>query len=230
MKKIEKKFNLSLLYVEDEPFIRQNAVEFLEDQFVEIYEAEDGKEALALYYRENPDIIITDIEMPNIDGLELCRQIRKTDDNTPIIITTAFTDQDYLLQAIELNLVKYLMKPLQETLLNEALEQCVQKLATKHRSIERLTTLHYFDTFNQTLLYKNVFIKLTANEVAFLTLLLHQKHRVVTYQEIENHVWDGAYMSEDALKGLIKNLRKKISKEVIENHSKLGYKINLYHG
>ncbi len=230
MKKIEKKFNLSLLYVEDEPYIRQNAVEFLSDQFLEIYEASDGKEALALYHQKNPDIIITDIEMPKMNGLELCRAIRNSDNNTPIIITTAFTDQDYLLQAIELNLVKYLKKPIQEELLNEALSLCIQKLNPNDKSVERLTEAHYFDSFNQTLLHMDEFIKLTANEITFLTLLTHQKHRIVTYQEIENHIWDGAYMSEDALKGLVKNLRKKISKECIQNHSKLGYKINLYHG
>ncbi len=230
MKKIEKKFNLSLLYVEDEPYIRQNAVEFLSDQFLEIYEAGDGKEALALYHQKNPDIIITDIEMPKMNGLELCRAIRNSDNNTPIIITTAFTDQDYLLQAIELNLVKYLKKPIQEELLNETLSLCIQKLNPNDKSVERLTEVHYFDSFNQTLLHMDEFIKLTANEITFLTLLTHQKHRIVTYQEIENHIWDGTYMSEDALKGLVKNLRKKISKECIQNHSKLGYKINLYHG
>ena len=230
MNKIEKKFNLSLLYVEDEPYILQNAVEFLEDQFLEIYEARDGKEALALYHDKKPDIIITDIEMPKMSGLELCRKIRKTDDNTPIIITTAFTDQDYLLQAIELNLVKYLKKPIQEELLHEALEICAQKLDSKDKSVERLTAVHYFDAFNQTLLHLDDFVKLTANEITFLTLLIEQKHRVVSYREIENHIWDGEYMSEDALKGLVKNLRKKISKEVIQNHSKLGYKIKLYNG
>ncbi len=230
MNKIEKRFNLSLLYVEDEPFILQNAVEFLSNDFSELYEARDGEEGLTLYHDKKPDIIITDIEMPKMDGLELCRQIRKSDENTPIIITTAFTDQNYLLQAIELNLVKYLIKPIQEELLNEALEQCVKKLDTKGKSVERLTEVHYFDSFNQTLLHVDDFIKLTANELTFLTLLIQQKHRVITYQEIENHIWDGEYMSEDALKGLVKNLRKKISKEVIQNHSKLGYKIELYNG
>lgn len=230
MNKIEKKFNLSLLYVEDEPFILQNAVEFLSDNFVKIYEARDGEEALEIYLNKKPDIIITDIEMPKMGGLELCREIRKYDENTPIIITTAFADQDYLLKAIELNLVKYLIKPIQEELLHEALEICVSKLEHRAKSVERLTEVHYFDTFNKTLLHLDDFVKLTANEITFLTLLIEQKQRVVTYREIENYIWDGEYMSEDAIKGLVKNLRKKISKEVIQNHSKLGYKIKLYNG
>ncbi len=230
MNKIEKKFNLSLLYVEDEHLIRQNAIEFLSDQFLEIYEAKDGKEALKTYHDKKPDIIITDIKMPKMSGLELCKEIRKSDDTTPIIITTAFTDQNYLLQAIELNLVKYLTKPIEEESLNEALEQCAKRIKNRNFSVVRLTSSHYFDAFNQSLLNEDTFVKLTSSEVAFLTLLVNQKNRIVTYKEIESYVWNDIYMSEDALKSLVKNLRKKISKESIVNHSKIGYKINLYHG
>jgi DNA-binding response OmpR family regulator len=230
MKKIDKKLDLSLLYVEDEPFIRQNAVEFLEDKFKTIYEASDGKEALKIYYETKPDIIITDIQMPYIDGLEFCKKIRESDETTPIIITTAFADPKYLFKAIELNLVKYLTKPIEEEALNEALSLCVKKIQNQDKSVERLSNEHYFDYFNKTLLHQDTFIKLTAKEEAFLMLLISQKNRVVSYKEIENQVYEGEYMSEDALKALVKNLRKKISKECLQNHSKLGYKIKLYHG
>ncbi len=225
-----KKFDLTLLYVEDEDSIRQNAIEFLSDQFIEIYEARDAKEALEIYYSKRPDIIITDINMPKINGLELCKKIREKNSSIPIIIITAFTDQSYLLQAIELNLVKYITKPIDEYILNSALEQCAKKLKDKESNIVQLTNSHYFDTFNQTLFFKENFIKLRALELEFLILLLQHKDRVVTYTEIEASVWDGDYMSEDALKSVVKSLRKKISKESIINHSKLGYKINLYHG
>lgn len=230
MNNSEKNINLSLLYVEDEHFIRQNAVEFLSDKFEVIYEADNGKEALETYYTKNPDIIITDIEMPHMNGLELCRNIRKNDNHIPIIITTAFTDKSYLLEAIELNLIKYLTKPIEEEALNEALESCFQRLNKEEKSILKLTSEHTFDILNQTLLYQNKFVKLTAHECKLLILLINQKSRIVSYQEIENHIWEGEYMSDDALKTLVKNLRKKVSKETIENHSKLGYKINLYHG
>jgi DNA-binding response OmpR family regulator len=230
MKKIEKKYNISLLYVEDELFIRKNAVEFLSDRFEIIYEAEDGKEALELYFDKKPDLIITDIKMPNIDGLEFCKEIRKVDETTPIIITTAFTNQEYLLKAIELNLIKYIIKPIDEDQLNEALDLSIQKIKTKTKSVVRLTKEHYFDIFNKTLTCKDQFLRLTSKELDFLLLLVRHKNRVISYQEIENSVYVGDYMSEDSLKGLVKNLRKKISKEFIENHSKLGYRISLYHG
>jgi len=230
MNNIQKQYNLSLLYVEDDPFILQNAIEFLNDLFLEVYGAKDGKEALDIYHAKNPDIIITDIDMPHLSGLELCKKIRKDDDTTPIIITTAFANQEYLLEAIELNLVKYLIKPIQEDELLEALKSAAHKLDKKEKSIITLADNLYFDTFNYTLKSDDELIKLSSNEIAFLKLLLKNKHRIISYKEIENFVWDGEYMSEDALKSLVKNLRKKTTKELIQNHSKIGYRINLPHG
>ena len=230
MNNVQKQYNLSLLYVEDDPFILQNAIEFLNDLFLEVYGAKDGKEALDIYHEKKPDIIITDIDMPHLSGLELCKKIRKDDDTTPIIITTAFANQEYLLKAIELNLVKYLIKPIQEDDLLEALKSATHKLDKKEKSIITLADNLYFDTFNYTLKSDDELIKLSSNEIAFLELLLKNKHRIVSYKEIENFVWDGEYMSEDALKSLVKSLRKKTTKELIQNHSKIGYRINLPHG
>jgi len=230
MNNIQKRYNLSLLYVEDDPFILQNAKEFLNDLFLEVYGAKDGKEALDIYHEKKPDIIITDIDMPHLSGLELCEKIRKDDDTTPIIITTAFANQEYLLKAIELNLVKYLIKPIQEDDLLEALKSATHKLNKKEKSIITLADDLYFDTFNYTLKSYDELIKLSSNEIAFLNLLLKNKHRIISYKEIENFVWDGEYMSEDALKSLVKSLRKKTTKELIQNHSKIGYRINLPHG
>ena len=171
MNNIQKRYNLSLLYVEDDPFILQNAKEFLNDLFLEVYGAKDGKEALYIYHEKKPDIIIT----------------------------TAFANQEYLLKAIELNLVKYLIKPIQEDDLLEALKSAIHKLDKKEKSIITLADDLYFDTFNYTLKSYDELIKLSSNEIAFLNLLLKNKHRIISYKEIENFVWNGEYMSEDAL-------------------------------
>jgi CheY-like chemotaxis protein len=70
-----KKTNYNLLYVEDESFIRRIAVSYLRPYFAEVYQASDGVEALEIYKDKKPDMIITDIEMPNMDGLTLCKRI-----------------------------------------------------------------------------------------------------------------------------------------------------------
>ena len=218
--------SLSLLYVEDEAFIRENAVLFLEDSFSYIYEADNAFKALEIYHDKKPDIIITDISMPKMSGLELCEKIRKTDAKTPIIITTAHTKTAYLLKAVELQLVKYLVKPIDEDALMEALELCFERLKKDDSNIVALTQSLTYDTFNEVLFFEDEVIKLSLQETKLLKLLLKNPEHICSYQEIENFVFDGM-MSEDALKTLVKNLRKKTAKSLLENHAKIGYKIAL---
>ena len=112
---------IKVLYVEDDDIARENGVEYLENYFENIYEASDALTALKLYEKHQPDIIITDIQMPKLNGLEFVQRIRKTDSKTQVIVISAFSDKDYLLKAIELQLVKYLIKPIKENELKKAL-------------------------------------------------------------------------------------------------------------
>lgn len=219
--------SLSLLYVEDEDFIRENAILFLEESFGHIYEADNAFRALEIYHDKKPDIIITDISMPKMNGLELCEKIRRTDTTTPIIITTAHTNTDYLLKAVELQLVKYLLKPIEEESLQDALQLCFDKLQKENTNIIKLPKEYTYDTFNQTLLCQNSVVKLTFQERAFFKLLLKHPGHICSYEEIENFLFDTQGMSDDALKTLVKKIRKKTDKSLIKNYSKQGYKIAL---
>jgi len=218
---------LSLLYVEDEDCIRENAVLFLEDVFETIYEADNAFSALEIYHDKKPDIIITDISMPKMSGLQMCEKIRKVDSKTPIIITTAHTNTEYLLKAVELQLVKYLIKPIEEDKLMQAIERCFNKLKQDDSNIVQLTKKHRYDTFNQTLFADDTLIKLTHQEMLFFKLLLKNPEHICSYLEIENYLFSEQGMSENALKTLVKNIRQKTDKSLIENHSKIGYKIAL---
>ena len=219
--------SITLLYVEDEAFIRENALLFLEDRFATLYEADNAFTALEIYETKRPDIIITDISMPKMNGLELCRKIRRNDTKTPIIITTAHTDTAYLLEAVELQLVKYLVKPIDEKKLLEALELCFDKLLENKSNIIPLACGFVYDMFNQTLFHHKTPVKLTTQQKRFFKLLLKNPHRICTYTEIENFVFEHSGMSENALKALVKKIRQKTDKSLIENHSKTGYKIIL---
>lgn len=216
---------VSLLFVEDDEIARENAVEYLRSLFTTVYEAKDGVEALKLYHEHHPNIIISDIQMPKINGLELIENIRQKDDTTQIIITSAFSTKEYLLRAVELKLVKYLIKPVSESALNEALQQCCKTLQGNQTNLFELKEGYCFDTYNETLTHHQTFIKLRAKEVALLKLLVNNSQRFVTYSEIENIVWAGESMSKDALKTLIRDLKSKLPKNSIENLSGTGYKI-----
>jgi len=219
--------NIKILYVEDDEIARENGVEYLQNFFETIYGASDAIVALQLYEKYKPDIIITDIQMPKLNGLEFVQKIRQKDKKTQIIIITAFCDRDYLLKAVELQLVKYLIKPVKEKEFEEALFLCVNSLQEDNSNIVKLENEIYFDTFNKNLVIKDELVKLRAKEILFLELLIKNKNRYVTYEEIENYVWSDSVMTKDALKTLVKNLKTKIPKDLILNLTNSGYKINV---
>ncbi len=217
--------NLTLLYVEDEDSIRYNAVEYLSRIFGTILEAEDGFKALEIYHDKHPDIIISDIKMPRLNGLEMARRIRQDDKQTPIIIATAHTETDYLLKAVELQLIKYIIKPITSSKLKEALNLAYEHLSQSNIIIIDNNTL--YDTLNKILLIKKRPIKLSKNETLLLELLAKNHQRAVTYQEIENLIWLDSGMSIDALRSLVRGLRQKMQGDFIENVSGIGYRCQI---
>ena len=219
--------NIKILYVEDDEIARENGVEYLENFFETIYEASDAIIALQLYEKYKPDIIITDIQMPKLNGLEFVKRIRQKDKKTQIIVITAFCDREYLLKAIELQLVKYLVKPVREKEFEEALFLCIDSLKEDNSNIVKLDESTYFDLFNKNLVINDEVVKLRAKEILFLELLIKNKNRYVTYEEIENFVWFDSVMSKDALKTLVKNIKTKIPKDKILNLTNSGYKIDI---
>ena len=165
--------------------------------------------------------------MPKLNGLEFVQRIRQKDSKTQVIIISAFSDKDYLLKAIELKLVKYLIKPVNEKSLDEAISLCLDSIEQDSSNIVSLDKISTFDMFNQTLLVNEKIIKLRAKEISLLILLIKNKDRYVTYEEIENFVWQDTAMSKDALKTLIKNIKTKLPDDIISNLSGTGYKVNI---
>ena len=217
--------NIKILYVEDDEIARENGIEYLENYFEHIYKASDAIKALQLYEKHKPDIIITDIQMPKLNGLEFVKRIRQKDKKTQVIVITAFCDKSYLLKAIELQLVKYLVKPVNEKEFEEAIFLCINALKSDETNIIKLDEETYFDTYNKNLVINDEIVKLRTKELEFLLLLIKNKNRYVSYEEIENYVWENSVMTKDALKTLVKNIKTKIPKDLILNLSNSGYKI-----
>ncbi len=219
--------SLKILYVEDDNIARENGVEYLENYFNTIYEAADAITALKLYTQYKPDIIITDIQMPKLNGIEFVKKIRQKDKKTQVIIISAYSDTKYLLEAIELKLVKYLIKPVKERDFDDALKLCVQSINEESSNIVDLSSNSYFDIYNNTLVVNKEIVKLRTKEIELFILLLKNKNRYVSYNEIENLVWQDSAMTKDALKTLIKNLKFKLPKDLISNLTGTGYKLAL---
>lgn len=105
---------LTLLYVEDESSTREHLMFYLEDNFKHIIVATNGEEGLELFKKNisSIDMIISDIQMPKMDGLKMIYEIKKSNQKIPCILTTAYNDSEYLLEAIELGVLSYLIKPI----------------------------------------------------------------------------------------------------------------------
>lgn len=217
----------TILYIEDDDGVRTINSRFLNRMFNELYEAKDGEQGLALYKKYHPDIILTDIKMPKMDGITLAKKIREKDKTTKIIISTAFSEKNYLLDAIELNLEKYIIKPLTSRNLMPALTKAIESLEEQKDSKIILSDNFYFDNKTSLFYYHNDVINLTKKELLFLKLLTLNKDRVVSYEEIEQNIWQDEYMSLNSLRTSIGFLRKKIPFNCIKNISNMGYKLNL---
>lgn len=219
-----------ILVVEDEEAIRKNYIIFLKMFFKEVYEADDGEKAYNLYKSEKPDIMIVDINIPKLNGLELIKKIREKDFTTKIIILTAHSDKYFLFEAIELKLIKYLVKPVSRKDLNEALDLAINEISQytilNIKNIQ-LTDEYSWNTELKELKFHNKIIDLTNKERNFLSLLLSHKNRAFNYNEIFEYVWTNEELiSLNSLKNLVKRLRKKLPENMILNVFNEGYKIN----
>jgi len=217
--------DLTILYAEDEEGIAQTVCEVLELYVANVIYAKDGKEALELYEIYKPHILLLDICMPKMDGLEVLKNIRETDLLTPVIIMTAHTEQHYLLNAVELYITKYLIKPFDKTSLLSSLNKCLSVISKKHKETVILNKDISYEIKSNTIIKDNKKFNLNKKEALLLNLLLKNYPRILTYEELEYHLWQDCPVSKEAFKSLIKDLRKKTSKELIKNISQTGYKL-----
>ena len=145
--------DISILYVEDEVAIREGYARALNRISDHVILASNGKEGLALFREEKPDIVISDIRMPVMDGIEMLQQIKEIDPECSVIFTTAHNDSDYLLQALELQVDAYLQKPVEKNLLKNKIEKLaasilkekIQQLQQKEIEAQRVILQNVLD-------------------------------------------------------------------------------------
>ena len=215
----------SVLYVEDEEGIKKNIEEILQHYFKDTKTASNASEAYNKYLEFNPDLIITDIKMEaqTGTGIDLIKKIRLNDFKTRIIITSAHTELNYLLDAAELHLVKYIVKPVTQDKLMNALEAFVNTYDAN--KIYNLTSNWIYDYKESTVSNAYEIFNLTKKENSFLKLLI-TKNRLITYEELENSIWDeDSVMTSNAMRLFIKNFRKKLPENFLKNIQGVGYKL-----
>ena len=221
-----------ILIVEDEPISLEMLSKTLKEDY-DVLTADNGKKGFELYKKFNPHIIISDLNMPIMNGIELIQKIRELDQNSKIIITTFKDDVQTLLQATELKLFKYLIKPIDFTALKNIIEESIEELNrfnTVALNLINISPTLIWKTSEFELFSNNQIVKLTPKEKKVLNLLLQKPNQVFTYNEIIYEVWEKNNEAGDrkTLKTMITGLRKKIKDVEINNVYGYGYKIVLH--
>ena len=132
---------ISILYVEDDQDTLRIISDFLDDRIATLYTASDGEEGLVSFKKHLPDIVVSDIRMPRLDGIEMVKEIRKIDPDTPVMIITAHNDNDNLMKAIELGVNAYLTKPIDLIKFIKQVYNAVEPLVLKRELAEKNSML-----------------------------------------------------------------------------------------
>ncbi|MDO5045376.1 response regulator transcription factor [Campylobacter sp.] len=218
--------DLTILLVEDENRARESMGEIFANEFKKVVTAGNGDEGLKKFKKFSPDIVVTDIAMPIMDGLDMSKEIKEISKNTPIVVLSAFSEKERLLKAIDVGIDKYLMKPIDM----DELFLILQNIAKSKIESVNLVEIGDGYLFNQTkrvLVKDEVEITLTKKELAFVSLLVKRLGTLVLIEEIKNVVWVGEKVSEAAIRTFVKRIRDKVGAEFIKNVPGLGYKIDL---
>jgi signal transduction histidine kinase/DNA-binding response OmpR family regulator len=132
---MEKNDAISILYVEDQDDVRLFLSKILSRHYSKLFLAENGKQGLELFKEHRPDIVISDIKMPVMDGLSMSSRIKEIDPKAKIILTTAHSDMEYFIQSIEIGISQYILKPIDREKLYTAINSCKDQVLME-REIE----------------------------------------------------------------------------------------------
>ena len=136
----------SLLYVEDNEKLRDKAVVFLKKFFRDVVIASDGQQALEIFKKHSYPVLITDIKMPNMNGMELSKHVKTINPQTEIVIMSAFDDKELLMKGIEFGVFRFLKKPVDAKELIDVLYEVVSKIIKEQH--KKLFYMHLKSVFN----------------------------------------------------------------------------------
>lgn len=220
--------DLKVLYVEDNDDVRIQTAKVLSIYFQNITQSKNAKEALKKFKNSTFDLIFTDIDMPEINGLEMIKQIREKDDFIPIIIISAYDDTNYFLKAIEYGIDGYILKPFKFDSIQNLIKKVTLKI-NKFKKIPHIIKLldNYHWNIEDSCLYKDQeIINLTKKENILFRLLASSTNAIYTTEEIEIELFNDDYNDNKRVRSLISRLRNKLSSNLIISIYAQGYKLN----
>ncbi len=215
---------MKILVVEDDKVIREGIYEYLLEFGYEMYEAEDGRKALDIFKDKDINLIILDIQIPLLNGLEVLKEVRK-ESKIPILMLTAFSDEEYKISAFSSLADGYIEKPFSLPVLKVRIDSLIKRY---YKEVEKFIYKDLEVNFSSyTAKVKDEFIDVNAKELEILKYLLENEGHVLTRNQIIDNVWKE---TEDipfdrVIDVYIKELRKKLKLDCIITIRNVGYKL-----
>lgn len=217
--------NYKIVYIEDDSCAREYISEFLGHYCKNVYSYENAEDGLDAYAKYSPQILLLDINLPGMSGIELATYVREIDRKTRILLLTGYTDSELMVKAVELDISRYLIKPATNANLLLALEKCIKELEVEN--IINLGGGYIYSKKLSSIISNSERIILRKKEVELLDFFIEHKDEVLFYDILEQQLWKNEIMSRDAIRSQIRNLRKKIPNTCIENIPGLGYRFKI---
>jgi len=220
---------LKLLYVEDNEETRNSTLLMLERFFDEIIVAIDGKDGFEKFNKCNPDVIFTDINMPNLNGLQMIDKIKSAiNKKIPILVFSAHDESDYLLKAIKSGVDGYLIKPIE---VEQFVEELSRIISDNNHDIEdtiEINKNYSWSKDSKKLYHLSQEVTLTKNEILLFELMTSNINLIYSDELIIEQVWEDTFnINKSNVKNLLKRLQNKLSEKLIKNIYSVGYSFNL---
>ncbi len=215
-----------IFLLEDDTTLNETVSEYFEDLGYEVVSSYDGNEALESIYEKNFDMLLLDVNVPDINGFEVLKEVREQGIQTPAIYITSLNSMVDVENGFESGCDDYIRKPFSLKELQLRVETIIKRgfFHQKDDQIQIDTNISY-NTFNDTLTIDNEAIQLNNKDAKLLKLFIQHKNEILSHETIYANLWEyDEEVSESALRTYIKNLRKYLGKGKIVNIKKLGYK------
>lgn len=214
-----------ILIAEDDLEIQRSLREYLILEGYQVLEAADGKEALELWQLEKPDLLILDIIMPKVSGIQVLQQVRSEDPNIPILMLSAIETEELQIGAFEKLADDYVTKPFSVGILMKRVQSLLRRSGSKEDTIE-LGQLRISHSAYQTW-WNGREIELTSKEFELLWTLVQERGKVLARTQLLDQIWGYDYIGDErVVDAHIKNLRHKLPVNLIRTVKGRGYTLD----
>lgn len=209
---------MKILLLEDNKKLNETITKRLKLKGYDVLSFTDGAEAYEKI-AEGFSCFILDINVPNIDGIKILKKIREFYSSLPVIIISASIELDLIKQAYEFGCNDFLKKPF----FIDELEIKIEKLCSIQNDKIYFDENSYFDFKSSLVVVDGNENRLTKKEKLLINLFLTKKNQVISYETIENYVWEGSFASLESIRSLLRRVRKILNKDYIQTVVDTGY-------